>query len=693
MIRRSLLVALVWATMIGPVSAQETSFDPTARAKAAGGQSRLSPGADVFGDGTVNQVVVPFAGTSTPETTINKDNIEDRTNQAVAGDSQGSQVLRTMTDSITLRPKYNLDPDHIGIQVGDQATLNADAIAGRFFSATETTNTACNFENFSVIEPFERFCDVHTSFMDQTCNIDRVVEVDRLDKWRCNIGRSDVTMTCVPPHGGGCSWWDLPESQPGNTCNLLADACVSWSPSTIREPASGSHRGPTYRYYYRSSSATRRSITEIWWGTQILYLTRSGFVQPYTAPDGWTYYPDFGSVDGRNYGIYRVRNVTPQCLLRSRTYSCETTNTCGSLKQTPACSLTSQSTNGEHNFDCVNDLTDHAPASRLSSEITRIEDKLVNSCDPLPSEEACTGAPASCTSGPEVRTIMGFPVSRQCWSYSQEYTCLSGSQTKSTSCEPFEADTSCEVIGKTCLSFAESEETVGATPNECQHWEYQYRCGGGQDIPDQCSAVNVCVGDLCEGMVDEPNRDFAHAATWLSVLDEAAKDSEKSLDLTNVQLFGGTARRCRDAALSTINCCRDSGWANGIFADCNESELALMDRVQAKAAVHVGTYCDRKVLGVCLRKQRSYCTFNSQLAAVFQKEIRRIAGTGWGPVKSPNCSGLSLDEIDTLDWDQIDLSEAFADMMNDATVPTSGMVTNYLRDRLDLTAGSISNGE
>jgi conjugal transfer mating pair stabilization protein TraN len=344
-------------------------------------------------------------------------------------------------------------------------------------------------------------------------------------------------------------------------------------------------------------------------------------------------------------------------------------------------------------YSCQNDLIDHAPATRLSTSIGRIEDRLENSCDPLPSDQGCTVGTTTCVAGPEVRIIMGFPVSRDCWQYKQAYTCLAGADSQSTSCKPFKSDPTCEVIGKTCLSFAESEETVGATPSECQHWEYQYRCGGGQDIPDQCSAVNVCVGDLCEGLIDEPNRDFAHAATWLSVLDEAAKDSEKSLDLTNVQLFGGTARECRDAALSTINCCRDSGWANGIFADCNESELALMDRVQAKAAVYVGTYCDRKVLGVCLRKQRSYCTFNSQLAAVFQKEIRRISGAGWGSASSPSCEGLSLEEIDTLDWDQIDLSEAFADMMNDANVPTSGMVTNYLRDRLDLTAGSISNGE
>ncbi len=105
------------------------------------------------------------------------------------------------------------------------------------------------------------------------------------------------------------------------------------------------------------------------------------------------------------------------------------------------------------------------------------------------------------------------------------------------------------------------------------------------------------------------------------MLDEAAKDSEKSLDMQDVKLFGGVNRKCKVGALGYMNCCKDSGWANGILDSCSESELALIDRIQAKAAVYIGTYCSRKVLGVCVSKRRSYCTFNSQLAMVFQKEI------------------------------------------------------------------------
>ena len=325
----------------------------------------------------------------------------------------------------------------------------------------------------------------------------------------------------------------------------------------------------------------------------------------------------------------------------------------------------------------------------LPFRIERIEDRLVNSCTPPPSERGCVAGESVCSSGPAVRTIMGFPVSRECWAYRQDHTCPAGDHAAQSDCGPFEADPSCEVIGQTCLSEVEADEDLGGAPAGCQHWEYRYRCGGGMELREHCTAFNVCVGSLCEGVVDEPNTDFGNAAAWLTMLDEAAKDSEKSIEMQQVSLFAGTARNCRIGALSTINCCNDSGWANGILGECSENELALMDRVAAKAAIYVGTYCSRRVLGVCLQRRRSYCTFNSQLAMVFQKEIRRLAGADWGSARHPNCAGLRLDEMESIDWDRIDLSEAFEDMMNDANVPTSEMVTDYLRDRLDLTAGAV----
>ena len=344
-------------------------------------------------------------------------------------------------------------------------------------------------------------------------------------------------------------------------------------------------------------------------------------------------------------------------------------------------------------YECLNDLTDHAPAALLNTRIDRIEDFLVNSCDPDPGEKGCVAGEMKCTSGSEVRNLMGFPVARDCWQYEQAYTCLGDGTNAYSDCGPFQNDPSCEIIGQTCLSFDDADEEIGATPNTCQHWEYRYRCGGGLGLPQQCTATNVCVGDLCEGVQEEPNTDFAMAAAWLTMLDEAAKDSDKSLDAQNIQLFAGEPMRCSRRALSYGDCCRDSGWGVGLFMKCRESEFALMDRKRAKAAHYVGTYCSRKFLGVCITRQRAYCGFNSQMGRVFQKEIRRQTGLSWGRSRSPDCSGLYLDQIEDIDWEAIDLSEAFADMMNSANAPSAANVMQRLQQNLNLAPGQVSAGD
>lgn len=674
-----------------PALAQEVIGDPAARARAAGNAVRPEIGSEIFSSGSVSEVVTPYAGTDVPETSIDSGNIEARRNEAVAGGSVAARGFQDMRDSAALRPDYDPGPDHIGITVADEATIRAEDIAGRYFSSSTSSDPACEFDGFSVLEPFERFCETHAGLREESCTLRRVVEVERQDSWRCDVTGGNLTVTCMPGPDGACAPEDLPESQPGTQCRLLEERCTREEVALTREPASGG----IFDIFGRGIFWIGYGLS--WEGVR--YETGSEQLS-FTAPDGWTYHRACTGETGC-FAVWRERGVPGggRCLEIERDYACTTGDQCASLAANPACEQTETRclTRGEGGCEltratwiCRNDLSDHAPAQLTHSRIERIEDRLVNSCAPPPSERGCVAGESVCTSGPAVRTIMGFPVSRECWAYRQDHTCPAGGLDAQSDCGPFEADPSCEVIGQTCLSEVEADEDLGGAPAGCQHWEYRYRCGGGMELPEHCTAFNVCVGSLCEGIVDEPNTDFGNADAWLTMLDEAAKDSEKSIEMQQVSLFAGTARNCRIGALSTINCCNDSGWANGILGECSENELALMDRVAAKAAIYVGTYCSRRVLGVCLQRRRSYCTFNSQLAMVFQKEIRRLAGADWGSARHPNCAGLRLDEMESIDWDRIDLSEAFEDMMNDANVPTSEMITDYLRDRLDLTAGAVS---
>ena len=781
--KRSLALLFAASTLALTLpAAADDSFNPTARAKEAGAAVRLNTGDAVFTEDGIDQNLSIYDGTDTPETSITSGNIDAKTKEAIAGGNSASGVYSTMIDSVELRPQYDLGTDHIGIVNGDTATLSAEDIAGQYFSSDSSTNPACDFSDFSVLEPFERYCDVHARTKETGCTIDRVVEIDRLDTWRCDITRSATTVTCATDLSGACHPADLPDNDPTVQCSMTGEQCLAWQELTIREPETGNMPW-SYRYQWTAHWGTVWSL--VWDGKTIANI--SGTRNPWPLEvDGWIYElgevtsinesdngsisriwasvwrhrtietrePPAGAYIGNNAGslysgignpkfygwrgtgtaagqliwagdslgsqvpgakigectyyrletqteglwsgVYRTCPAQPRCLEYERDYRCTATGQCDALQAAASCTQTARNclsgTTGNCDLDrltfaCSNDLTSYAPATHLSSTIERIEDTLVNRCDPDPETQGCLAGETVCTSGPAVRTVNGFPISRDCWQYEKSYTCIDGEAGNYTDCGPFEQDSSCEVISQTCLSY---DDDAQATSGACLHWEYGYRCGGGMELPDSCTATNVCVGDLCEGFEDEPNTDFANASAWLTMLDEAAKDSEKSLDMQDVQLFAGTARTCKVGALGTINCCKDSGWANNILGDCSESELALMDRIQAKAAVYIGTYCARRVLGVCLQKRRSYCTFNSQLGMVFQKEIRRLSGSGWGTPKSPNCSGLALDDISTIDWDQIDLSEAFEDIINDAAVPTTDMVTDYLRDRLDLTAGQIS---
>ncbi|WP_420024748.1 conjugal transfer protein TraN (plasmid) [Cereibacter azotoformans] len=687
---RALLPILLLLAAAGAASAED--LNPTARAKAAGNAAKIGSGSSVFTTGKIEETVTPYAGTDLPEASIPGAKLESRGREEAISGSESSKVYQKMQSSSQLRPTYELDGSYGGLKAADAAIKNADAIAGQYFSGSETDNPACDFTDFSVMESFTRYCDSHTAMTSKDCTITRTVEVDRRDYWQCDIARSDLTVTCVPNAKGECRKADLPEGNPNNQCTFLEERCVEWEDSVEREPPTGALFEIT-RYHWIGYG--------LMWNKE--YRTTGRWVLSETLEDGWTYHRKCSDDDRSCLAVWRTRPKPGggKCLKKERDYRCISGDQCKSLRATPACKVDRQKciTSGpkgcelqRFDYSCFNDLKNHKPARLVETKIERIEDKLTNSCNPSPADQGCAAEGTVCTSGPKIRTVMGFPVSRDCWTYKQSFQCLNGKSPNATDCGPFLKDPSCKKVSQTCLTFAEADEEVGTTPKTCQHWEYGYECGGGMSLPDSCSATNVCVGDLCEGIPDEVNKDFPMAASWLTVLDEAAKDSEKSLDMQDVKLFGGVNRKCKVGALGYMNCCKDSGWANGILDSCSESELALIDRIQAKAAVYVGTYCSRKVLGVCVSKRRSYCTFNSQLATVFQKEIHRLTGTSWGSAKRPNCNGLKLDEIETIDWDKIDLSEAFGDMMNEATVPASKDVKKYMRDRFDAMAGAAAGG-
>ncbi len=122
----------------------------------------------------------------------------------------------------------------------------------------------------------------------------------------------------------------------------------------------------------------------------------------------------------------------------------------------------------------------------------------------------------------------------------------------------------------------------------------------------------------------------------------------------------------------------------GILFACSDNELDLMTKRALKSAHYVGTYCSNRVLGKCLKRKESYCTFSSPLSRILNEQARLQLGISWGSAKSPNCQGITLAQFQSLDMSKVDLSEWTGMLMS------SGMIDLQAVTDIDSLTGSTS---
>ena len=98
---------------------------------------------------------------------------------------------------------------------------------------------------------------------------------------------------------------------------------------------------------------------------------------------------------------------------------------------------------------------------------------------------------------------------------------------------------------------------------------------------------------------------------------------------------------------------------------------------------HVGTYCSSKSLGGCTTERESYCCFNSKLARILNVAGKAQLGISFGTPQNPDCRGLTVAQLQNLDFSQIDLSEFIADIIassmpsTEAKANVTSRLTNY----------------
>ncbi len=206
-------------------------------------------------------------------------------------------------------------------------------------------------------------------------------------------------------------------------------------------------------------------------------------------------------------------------------------------------------------------------------------------------------------------------------------------------------------------------------------------CGAGVEdagAGGACGSVSWCVGADCGTAASRANTGFIESAARLNMVLELGGEE---FDRENLRFFNGVRRSCRIRWGGLADCCKDSGLLVGL-ADCTEKERRLAEERHAGNTHYLGRRCARRVLGVCIRRERSWCVFGSKLGRILQEAARSQLGIGWR-----SCRGFTVQEMESIDFEAVDLSEFTEDLVDGSRepsidLPEAGQASAVMRARV-----------
>lgn len=260
-----------------------------------------------------------------------------------------------------------------------------------------------------------------------------------------------------------------------------------------------------------------------------------------------------------------------------------------------------------------------------------------------------------------------------CWAWKDSYL---SQEADNGSCDVYMKNPACTVLKTDCL------ERIGSTcVEEAATFSCEKKISGEAQL---CSGQLVCASGECDALENNKTDSFAKAVSALAAVSAAAQDVSELNDI-NVRAFTGQKQVCRMAIAGFSNCCKNSGWGQDIgLAQCDTEEKALAKAKEKLLTVYVGTYCSRKVLGVCLQKKKTYCQFESKLAQIVQAQGRKPQlGIGFGSGENPDCRGITVEELQLLKFDQMDFSNFYSDLDVGSTIPSDSALADRVKQQIE----------
>lgn len=246
-----------------------------------------------------------------------------------------------------------------------------------------------------------------------------------------------------------------------------------------------------------------------------------------------------------------------------------------------------------------------------------------------------------------------------CWGYTTQWNVF---EDDTNTCQAYIDNPNCSEGTRTCT------QKIG---NLCVYSKLTYQCAHTVKSTGYiCGSEFYCSDGSCSAMQAGQNQNFEAAVSQLAALAAAGKDFA-GMDPDSVTAFTGKAMACRKSAAGFSNCCKSGGWGQDAgLAQCNTEENEIGTGKEKKLVVKVGSYCSKKVLGVCLQQKEGYCVFDSKLARIVQEQGRRDQlGISFGSGSNPDCRGIRVAELQGIKFDHIDFSDFYDDLNSNIKLP------------------------
>lgn len=282
---------------------------------------------------------------------------------------------------------------------------------------------------------------------------------------------------------------------------------------------------------------------------------------------------------------------------------------------------------------------------------------------------------AQCTQPGETRNFekegKTFQIHQDCWEYSYHYLINESSDNE---CKKYEDNPNCTAAERECLLQENGS---------CIRHRVKYQCQKTVKTDGYvCGDKFFCSDGSCSDIENNVNSDFGHAVSQLATLAQAGKDI--GLNANNLKAFSGRPMYCSRSGFGFSDCCKDSGWGHKLgLAKCSSEENALGQAKEKKLVVYVGTFCSKKILKKCVRRKSSYCVFDNKLARIIQYQGRSgQLGIGFGGARSPDCRGMSVDELQKIDFNRMDYSDFYDELNERTNMPDRNQIMEHMKNSI-----------